>query len=137
MSTFIGVLDRYWFHLGFSWPEEVSRFLFIWACSLAAIIAVKRKSHYVVDFAVKAIFSSKMTRIFEIYAYLISIGILLIVTYKGVFLTQIVGSQTSPGLRISMAYVYVAIPISAFLMIIYFTIEIVKLIINLDINKDR
>ena len=127
--TFLGVLDRYLLHHGFGWPEEVARFLFLWSCCLAAVLAVRRGTHYAVDYLVERYMPGQRNW-FLVYAHLLTLIILLVIIYKGYDLTMVVSSQTSPALRISMAYVYVAIPLSSLLMAVFALSELGKLLMG-------
>jgi TRAP-type transport system small permease protein len=134
-ATAIGVFDRYWLHSGFGWPEEVSRYLFIWVCLLGAVIGAKRNSHYVVDWFTVTFCSRRGDEIFQVFAYAIGVIIMGVITYKGAVLTKIVVDQISAGLQISMAFVYIIIPISSFLIGVIFVVNGIELLKNIPKTK--
>jgi len=134
-ATAIGVFDRYWLHSGFGWPEEVSRYLFIWVCLLAAVLAAKRNTHYVVDWFTVTFCSRRGDEIFQVYAYAIGVFIMGVITYKGAVLTKIVADQISAGLQISMAFVYIVIPISSSLIALFFIVNGIALVKSIRKTK--
>jgi len=137
VATAIGVFDRYWLHFGFGWPEEVSRYLFIWICLLGAVIGAKRNTHYVVDWFTITFCSRRGDEIFQICAYAIGVIIMGVITYKGAVLIKIVSGQISAGLQISMAFVYIVIPISSFLIGAFFVFNGMKLVKNIVKNTRK
>lgn len=115
--VFMLVIFRYLLHLPLDWGEELSRYLFIWSSMLGAAIALKRKSHFGMDFLVKTL-PSNMRRYVAISVSLCVCALLVVVAVQGAKLTIINFSQVSPTILIPMAVPYAAIPISGFLMLI-------------------
>jgi TRAP-type C4-dicarboxylate transport system permease small subunit len=68
------------------------------------------------------------------YAYAIGVIIMGVITYKGAVLIKIVSGQISAGLQISMAFVYIVIPISSFLIGVFFVFNGMKLVKNIVKN---
>lgn len=45
LDVWLGVLDRYVFHWQLPWPEELARYLMIWAALLAVSCGIARREH--------------------------------------------------------------------------------------------
>jgi TRAP-type C4-dicarboxylate transport system permease small subunit len=100
------------------WGEEVAMFTFIWLAFLAASVAVRRKAHFRMS-ALLVLFPAKVRAALEVGA-LVIMGILTaILAWHGIpFLLGGLKEQ-APGLRIPMAWVYAALPISGISMLVF------------------
>lgn len=116
-NVFFQVLSRHLIKIPMVWTEEIARFSFIWCAFLGASLAVKNKTHFAVELLTKRFLPLK-----KAFAVFVSLSIM---TVAGVFLIQgirysIMGlERISPTVNIKMIWIYVSIPISAFLMIFY------------------
>ena len=45
IDVWIGVVDRYYFHWQFNWPEPLARYLMIWTVLLAISTGIVRREH--------------------------------------------------------------------------------------------
>jgi len=45
LDVWLGVMDRYFFHWQLPWPEELARYLMIWAAMLAVSSGISRREH--------------------------------------------------------------------------------------------
>lgn len=45
LDVWLGVADRYFFHWQLPWPEELARYLMIWAALLAVSSGISRREH--------------------------------------------------------------------------------------------
>ncbi len=120
--VFLQVLFRYWLELPLDWGEEVSRYLFVWSAMLGAAIATKRRSHFGIDFLVKALPSSVQVGI-AVCVNLCICGLMAVVTVEGTKLALMNLSQISPTLAFPMGVPYAAIPACALLMLVYTVME--------------
>jgi TRAP-type C4-dicarboxylate transport system permease small subunit len=119
-----GVFTRYVMGEQAKWSEELARFLLIWVALLGSAVAFGIKAHLGVDY-----FTGKfdpavqktMAIISHVVVLFFSVSIFL---YGGgrVVYDALVLEQTTPALGWKMGYVYLALPISGFFMLI-FTIE--------------
>lgn len=116
-----GVFTRYvWGHQS-QWTEELARMLLIWVALLGASIGFIRKSHLGVDYFVNKL-SEKSRAISQLVIYLlIAIFAAIILIYGGCRLvsSSLSYSQPSPALHIEWGYVYLAVPISGFFIVIF------------------
>jgi len=114
----LGVLDRFWFSFGWPWPEEAARYLLIWVTFLATALAFRFRAHFVVDALVEFL-PEAIRKALAFLVGFIGIAVLMIVTVKGAEMTAVAADQVSPALGLSMAWVYVPIPIGGALSILF------------------
>ncbi|MHC4882192.1 MAG: TRAP transporter small permease [Planctomycetota bacterium] len=103
------------------WTEELAIFMLIWVALLGAAVALSLGSHLGIDY-----FVGKLSRKKRIFTEIVVFALILVfagyvMLYGGYDLVQ--GTfelgQTSPAFGLKMGYVYLAVPISGFFMIIY------------------
>lgn len=103
------------------WTEELAIFLLIWVALLGAAVALSLGSHLGIDYFVGKL--SKTKRIFtEIIVFLLVLAFAgYVMLYGGADLVKstLELGQVSPVWGIKMGYVYVAVPVSGFFMVIY------------------
>jgi len=116
-----GVFTRYvWGHQS-QWTEELARMLLIWVALLGASIGFIKKSHLGVDYFVNKL-SERFRAIGQLVVYLlIAVFSSMVLIYGGFRLVSstLSYSQPSPALHIEMGYVYLALPISGFFIVIF------------------
>jgi TRAP-type C4-dicarboxylate transport system permease small subunit len=103
------------------WTEELATFLMIWVALLGAAVALSLGAHLGIDYFVGKLSQGKRTFIEVIVFALILIFAAYVMLYGGIDLvisTLLLG-QLSPVWKIKMGYVYLAVPVSGFFMIIY------------------
>ncbi len=118
VAVFLQVIFRYVINNPLNWSEELSRYVFIWACMLGASIGIKKKAHYGLDAVVK-LTSAKNQKTVAIFLYTLISIFLIVLIYFGVNLNKEIYLQTAPGLEISMSIPYSAIPTGALLMLLH------------------
>ncbi|MBN2588718.1 MAG: TRAP transporter small permease [Sedimentisphaerales bacterium] len=133
-----GVFSRYVLKNQSPWTEELATMLLIWVSLLGAAIGFIRKSHLGVDYFVNKM-SQKKQAIGEIVVYiLIAVFASFAMIYGGtrlVALTLKLG-QVSPAMQLKMGYVYMAVPISGFFILVFSIETIIKNVTNL-LNKSN
>ncbi len=120
-DVLLGVADRFVFHLGWPWPEELARFLLTWLSFLTAAVAARRDGHFVIDYFAARLFRRRDFRIFRVAMAAAVTATLLLVIIKGWQLTVIVASQASPALGLPMGWVYAAIPVGGTFTLVFVT----------------
>ena len=118
LTMFVQVLLRYVFGGALDWSVELSRYLFLWFCFLGFSITLRRGGHVSVRFIVDLfpLWVQRMLLIISDICIFIFLGFIIV---EGGFLTHIIRNNISPVMQISMSYVYIVIPISGILLIIY------------------
>tara|TARA_B100000941_G_scaffold207367_1_gene151543 strand:- start:2548 stop:3015 length:468 start_codon:yes stop_codon:yes gene_type:complete len=117
------------------YSEEMAGFLLIWIGMLGSVYALITKSHIGIDIFTKNLKGKEKTiSTLMIYSLIIlfSLSVLVIGGSRLVHLTFSL-DQISPALGIKMSYIYLVIPLSGILIIIY-SIDIIRKIIMKSIN---
>ncbi len=116
-----------------TWTEELAVFMLIWVSLLGAAVALNRGAHLGIDYFVGKL--SPRKRLYtEIFVFLcISAFSLAVMVIGGI---ELVGNtlrleQTSPALGVRVGYVYIAVPISGFFLVLYSVIGLVERIVQL------
>jgi TRAP-type C4-dicarboxylate transport system permease small subunit len=117
LCILLQIFGRSFLQVPVAWTDELARFTFLWFCLFGSVITLRNKMHLGIDY-----FESKMSergkfrnRIF-VYALIMLFGLFLGVL--GVQLLGIVGKQLTPIMRMPMAWVYLALPLTGFLYVI-------------------
>jgi len=119
-----GVFTRYVMGEQAKWTEELARFLLIWVTMLGAAVAFGTKGHLGVDYFVGKLHGDARKLIAVVVHAIVLFFAIAIFLYGG---TRVVSDalameQTTPALGWKMGYVYLALPIAGFFMVL-FTIE--------------
>jgi TRAP-type C4-dicarboxylate transport system permease small subunit len=85
----------------FVWTEEASRFLFIFAMSFGAPLAVKTKEYASLDILTGRL-QGKSKKVLEIFLQVLTVLLFVIVLFQAVKFTKLGIGQTSPTMRIPM-----------------------------------
>ena len=133
MMSFIVILQvfsRYLFNYSFVWAEELVRYLMIWMVMIGATVVQSKNDHIRIDFFPR-LASPRSRRIMDTFFRLCTLMFLAIITIKGIKIASFNRIFESSGLRISMFWPTLAIPLGALLMGIYTTTALVRNIYRL------
>jgi TRAP-type C4-dicarboxylate transport system permease small subunit len=120
-----------------SWTEELATFMLIWVSLLGAAVALNRGSHLGIDYFVGKL-SVKQRVCTEVFVFIcISLFSLLVMMIGGASLVRstLELGQESPALGVKVGYVYLAIPISGFFLVLYSVIGLVERVNELAKGK--
>lgn len=132
-STFFGVLDRFILKMGFPWPEEVARFLFIWLCFLSGVIAAIRGQHFAIDFVVsRLVLNAKSKRVLSLFVQSVTLFVVLLLVVKSIELFAFSVDQIAPATQIKLRWIYFAMPVSFSLLSIVTILGMLESIIWLS-----
>ena len=141
LSVIWQVFTRYVIGRSSQWTEELATFLMIWVAMLGASVALYRGSHLGIDYFVGK-FSVRKRLYIEIFVFLLiglfSLFVMLIGGFKLVQ-NRLMSGQTSPALNLKIGYVYLAVPISGFFLVVYsveIMIEKIVMISKLKRNSE-
>lgn len=123
------VLSRSFFGYSFQWAEELARYFFIWSTMLASACAVYFKMHVGVDLIVNRL-NCKNKKAVTVIAQVLLIFALLIMIYAGSFQTwnTALSGQTATSFPVSAAVLYLAVPVSGLLMLLYAVLQLIELV---------
>ena len=114
--TLLGVLFRYVMSSPFEWTEEIARFLMLSLCFIAINMAFRTKEHIAITSVVE-ILPPKAKKLLD---YLIDILVcfFLILLIKQGYLMTTRTLMSASTINISMAWVYMFVPLGAFLTLV-------------------
>lgn len=125
------VFERYVLHYTPPWSEELAVYLMIWFGLIGIAAGLRRKSHMALEY-----FANKMPQSVQKGLVLFNYVIMLIYTsvliYEGINMVELTMSQKSPAIGLPVGYVYLALPVSAVLMVLFILEALVK-----EIKKGR
>lgn len=118
--VFMQVFTRSVFSYSTRWAEELGRYLTIWMVFLAGCSALRRGQLVGIKFVVEKV-PKKYKVLIELISNSLILFFLFIMTSFGTQLVQfnLARKQLSPALRIPIGWIYLAIPISGIIMIIF------------------
>jgi TRAP-type C4-dicarboxylate transport system permease small subunit len=117
-----------------TWTEELAIFLLIWVSLLGAAVALGRGAHLGIDYFVGKL-SPRKRLCTEIFVFLCTSSFSLCVMIIGgmnLVISTLKLGQVSPSLGVEIGYVYLAIPISGFFLVLYSVIGLVERIVELS-----
>jgi TRAP-type C4-dicarboxylate transport system permease small subunit len=124
VSVFLQVLIRFVFKYPLPWTEEVSRIAFVYSIFVGATIAVREKAHLNVDF-VLVVLPQGLARAIKLVGTAL-VGIFLVfMTWQGVVFVRATGVQVTPVMQVPFRNLYLIIPSSGGLMLLYLVMGIV------------
>lgn len=124
VSVFLQVLIRFVFKYPLPWTEEVSRIAFVYSIFVGATIAVREKAHLNVDF-VLVVLPQGLALVIKLVGTAL-VGIFLVfMTWQGVVFVRATGVQVTPVMQVPFRYLYLIIPSSGGLMLLYLVLGIV------------
>ena len=125
------VFERYVLHYTPPWSEELAVYLMIWFGIIGIAAGVRRNSHMSLEY-----FANKMPKSLQEFLKIFNYVIMLLYTstliYEGINMVELTMSQKSPAIGLPVGYVYLALPVSAILMVIFIIEALVK-----EIKKRR
>jgi len=106
------VVERYFLHLGFTWTEEFSRYVMIWAALLAVSCGAFYREHIGLNI-IKRFLPPKAARLLEITLDLVSLGFFAFLAWYGVGMTREGMSQFATIFGMTMVVPFAAVPVSS------------------------
>ena len=114
----VAIVSRYVIKVSVPWAEELARYLMVWAAFLGGSLGLRRGVHVGISFVVRKI-PPRISRWVRLFTDLSLLFFFLVVIAEGCSFTMFVSRQLSPALRISMAWVYSALPTGGILFAFY------------------
>ncbi len=116
LSVGLQIIMRYGFNAPLVWSEELARFTMVWLALLASAIVMRRGQHIAMTGILPI--PEKFSHLVRGIVVLASVLVLSVLVIHGWELAERTMRQRSSGLGLPMGYMYAAIPVSCFLMII-------------------
>ena len=116
-----------------TWTEELAVFMIIWVALLGSAVALNRGAHLGIDYFVGKL-PEKIRLCTEIFVFLcivlFSLGV-MVAGGIGLVLRTLELGQISPSLLVKVGYVYLALPISGFFLVLYSAIGMIERLVAL------
>jgi TRAP-type C4-dicarboxylate transport system permease small subunit len=112
MVIWLGVVERYFLNLGFTWTEEFSRYVMIWAALLAVSCGAYYREHIGLNI-VKRFLSDRGGRLLGIGLDVISLAFFLFLAWYGIGMTRDGLGQYATIFGITMVVPFAAVPVSS------------------------
>ena len=119
------VLFRFGLQHSLVWVVELNRFLFIYMSFLAAAAALHHRLHFRLILLQRAISAKSQARL-EAFVDLVAFAFALFLLFQGLAIADRTSAQRSAALLLPMNYVYMAVPISAVLMLVFIVLRWVQ-----------
>ncbi|MHB1161829.1 MAG: TRAP transporter small permease [Chloroflexota bacterium] len=118
ISVFLQVLVRFVLRVPLPWTEEASRIAFVYCVFIGATLGVREKAHINVDVLV-AVLPPGARFALKMVTNLLVAALLCAMIWLGADFVLQTGVQMTPVLQIPFRYLYVVIPASGALMLLY------------------
>lgn len=127
VSVFLQVLIRFVFKYPLPWTEEIARIAFVYCVFIGATIAVRQNSHLHVD-ALLVVLPKKVASAL-VFLGMLLVGVFLVfVTWQGIVLVRATGVQMTPVMQVPFKYLYLILPISGALMLLFLVANLLALL---------
>jgi TRAP-type C4-dicarboxylate transport system permease small subunit len=128
---FSQVFTRFVLDFSIRWSEELARYLMIWMVYLAGCTALRKGQLIGINFFIER-FPRKYLIYIEILTACMIVFFLTVMTVYGAKLVKfgLVRQQLSPALQIPMGWIYLAIPISGCIMILFTVCDLVLRLVS-------
>lgn len=128
---FLQVIMRYCFHMPLTWPEELSRYLWIWTVFFSLSYTIYLRNMLRVD-VLADFLPARYKQVLELAIQVLSLCIYIVFSYYSVIVYKslVISGRVSPALRIPMYTIYSSVCIGFFLSVI----RTIQLIIELTME---
>ncbi len=126
LIAFLQLMSRYLLHISSGGVDELIRLAFVWVISIGSAITFRRKAHVGITFFANRL-KGKASILLQLLVNLILSALMIVIIKAGIDMTLMGVTQISEYIGISMAYFYSCIPSGAFLSLLVFLEELVKL----------
>jgi TRAP-type C4-dicarboxylate transport system permease small subunit len=125
------VIFRFILHAPLAWSEEFIRYCFVWIVFVGSSLAVRNNSHASISFFVELI-PKTIRNIFSLLSNVLCIAFSFVILVEGIkiMIMQMKTQQLTAALEIPIAFVFLAIPVGAIGMMLYYTKNILQIFIK-------
>lgn len=136
LIIFFQVIMRYGFNNSLSWSEELGKLLFVWLSWLGISIGAKRGEHIKITMLIDKLSFIK-AHVLNIISEIIVMIICAITTYYGIILIIKQINVNYAGIKISMAWGYLAVVTGCCIMILRNFTSIITSIKDINNYKNK
>jgi len=117
--VFLQIITRYVFNSPLSWSEESARCFLVYLVMVGAVMGSRDKEHLKIEGFVHLV-NSKYQKLFYLFSDLIIIFVSSVILFYGYTFVMLNWSQHLPSMSwLSVSWIYLSMPISAGLILIY------------------
>lgn len=113
------VVNRFILHWPVVWTADFAVICFVWLGFLCASQSVRKSAHFRMTILLERNWKGSGRRALEMLSVLVILGLSGILLVEGWKITAEGLRETSPGLNVSMAWAYAAIPVSSFTALLF------------------
>jgi TRAP-type C4-dicarboxylate transport system permease small subunit len=118
VDLFLGVFSRYVLAMTFTWYDEIARACFVWLTLLGAAVGVKRQAHFRLHLVVDRL-PQRLQKAVPVLLPLVIMAFAAVLIQQGLVFLELGRIQQTPVMGLPKTWIYVAVPISGALMILY------------------
>jgi TRAP-type C4-dicarboxylate transport system permease small subunit len=118
VDLFLGVFSRYVLAMTFTWYDEIARGCFVWLTLLGAAVGVKRHAHFRLHLVVDRL-PQRLQKAVPVLLPLVIMAFAAVLIQQGLVFLELGRIQQTPVMGLPKTWIYVAVPISGALMILY------------------
>jgi len=118
ISAFLQVFSRFVLGKAFSWTDELCRYCLVWLVFIGAGVGVYHNKHICIDVLYNK-FPMSIKKALDVINIILSMTMASVMVVKGIYLVQNGMTQRSPSLQIPFGFLYLSIPISGLLILLF------------------
>lgn len=122
------IVTRYVFNAPSTISEELLTFSFTWMALLSAALVFGKREHMRMEFIADKFKGKAGATLSIISEIIVLIFSALVLVYGGIQITRLTVLQVTASLGVPMSYIYIIVPISGILIVLYNIINIGELI---------
>lgn len=138
--TIIGlyqIITRYVFNSPSTISEELLTFAFTWMALLSASLVFGKREHMRMEFVANLFKGKAATTLSIISEVLVLIFSALVLVYGGIAITKLTTLQVTASLGVPMSFIYIIVPISGVLTVLFNIMNLSELIIKLKAENTK
>lgn len=125
--VFVNVITRFVFGYSIAWSSEVARYSFLWLTFMGMAVALKEDSHAKIDLLIK-LSPLRMRTFIILSGHLIVMILSIVLIIAGTLQTVSVWGVKAAYMRfLSMSWMYLSIPLSGLIMLLFTTDTLIAL----------
>jgi TRAP-type C4-dicarboxylate transport system permease small subunit len=117
LAVLLQIATRNYIKIPMDWTEEVALFCFLWSVYLGSAVAVRARAHYIIElFPERFVLANALLNTFSDFFIF---SLILVLIWGGGKFTMLGLARDCMSIPISMAWLFVAIPISGGVMFLF------------------
>jgi C4-dicarboxylate transporter DctQ subunit len=113
------VVNRFVLHWPVVWTADFAVICFIWLGFLCASQGVRKSAHFRMTILLERQWKGGGKRVLEMFSLLVILTLSGVLLFEGWRITADGLREVSPGLKVSMAWAYAAVPVSSFTALLF------------------